>query len=153
MRRRGVLASALLACAGALAAGREPVLRQIDLPHNYYFREMYLPQLTNGPQYPVFSPDGRELVYSMAGSLWRQRTGDDRAVEITHGAGYDYQPDYTPDGKRIVFARYDGKGVELRELEIASRRESALTHGGDVNLEPRVSPDGRWLAFVSTTGS
>ena len=25
-------------------AAREPVLKQIDLPHNYYFREMYLPQ-------------------------------------------------------------------------------------------------------------
>jgi Tol biopolymer transport system component len=153
MRRGGVFAFALLACTGAWAAGREPVLKQIDLPHNYYFREMYLPQLTGGPQYPVFSPDGRELVYSMAGSLWRQRIGEDVATEITHGAGYDYQADFTPDGKRLVFARYDGKGVELRELDLASKHEIALTQGGDVNLEPRVSPDGQWLAFVSTAGS
>jgi Tol biopolymer transport system component len=154
MRRGGVFAfAALLACTGAWAAGREAVLKQIDLPHNYYFREMYLPQLTNSPQYPVFSPDGRELVYSLAGSLWRQRIGEDVATEITHGAGYDYQPDFTPDGKRIVFARYDGKGIELRELDLASKRESALTQGGDVNLEPRVSPDGKWLAYVSTAGS
>lgn len=153
MRRGGVFAFALLACTGALAAGREPVLKQVDLPHNYYFREMYLPQLTNGPQYPVFSPDGRELVYSMAGSLWRQRIGEDIASEITHGAGYDYQADFTPDGKRLVFARYDGKGVELRELDLASKRETALTQGSDVNLEPRVSPDGHWLAYVSTAGS
>ena len=41
-------ASAALALAVATAAfaQREPVLKQIDLPHNYYFREMYLPQLT-----------------------------------------------------------------------------------------------------------
>jgi len=143
----------LAAATQAVAAGREPVLKQIDLPHNYYFREMYLPQLTNGPQYPVFSPDGRELVYSMAGSLWRQRIGEDVASEITHGAGYDYQPDWSPDGSRIVFARYDGKGIELRELELDNGKESALTTGGDVNLEPRISPDGRWLAFVSTAGS
>src|SRR4249919_42375 len=115
--RAGVLLASLLACAAVSGAGREAVLKQIDLPHNYYFREMYLPQLTSGPQYPVFSPDGSELVYSMAGSLWRQRIGDGTATEITHGAGYDYQPDWTPDGKRIVFARYDGKGIELRELE------------------------------------
>ncbi len=30
-------------------AERLPVLPQIDLPHPYYFREMYLPQLTSGP--------------------------------------------------------------------------------------------------------
>ena len=153
MRAGLALLLSLVVGANALAAGREPVLKQIDLPHNYYFREMYLPQLTNSPQYPVFSPDGRELVYSMAGSLWRQRIGEDVATEITHGAGYDYQPDFTPDGKRLVFARYDGKGVELRELDLASKRETALTQGGDVNLEPRVSPDGQWLAFVSTAGS
>ena len=38
---------------------------QIQLPHNYYYREMYLPQLTSGPSALTFSPDGKELVYSM----------------------------------------------------------------------------------------
>ena len=31
------------------AAGREPVLKQIGVPHSYYYREMYLPQPTTGP--------------------------------------------------------------------------------------------------------
>ncbi|MEQ9561138.1 MAG: hypothetical protein RLN69_01360, partial [Woeseiaceae bacterium] len=30
-------------------ADREPVLKQIAVPHDYYFREMYLPQTTTGP--------------------------------------------------------------------------------------------------------
>ena len=153
---RGVAIAVLLlagAGAGAHAAGREPVLKQIDLPHNYYFREMYLPQLTSGPQYPAWSPDGSELVYSMAGSLWRQRIGSAEARELTHGPDYDFQPDWSPDGRRIVFVRYAKDAVELVELELASGRERALSHGGAVNLEPRHSPDGRWLAFVSTQGS
>jgi TolB protein len=32
-----------------MVAQRDPVLKQIDLPHSYYYREMYLPQLTTGP--------------------------------------------------------------------------------------------------------
>ena len=46
MRRRIhlVAALALLAVAGGAAAERRPVLEQIDLPHSYYYREMYLPQ-------------------------------------------------------------------------------------------------------------
>ena len=51
-------------------AQREPVLKQIDLPHAYYYREMYLPQLTTGPSAAAWSPDSRTLIYSMAGSLW-----------------------------------------------------------------------------------
>jgi Tol biopolymer transport system component len=151
--RAGMLLASLLACDAACGAGREAVLRQVDLPHNYYFREMYLPQLTSGPQYPVFSPDGTEVVYSMAGSLWRQRIGSGEAREITHGEGYDYQPDWSPDGKRIVFARYAKDAVELWQLELASGRTGALTDNHGVNLEPRYSPDGRRIAFVSTDGS
>src|SRR5712675_3795611 len=56
-------------------AARLPVLKQIDLPHPYYFREMYLPQLTAGPSSLAWSPDSQELIYSMAGSLWRQKLG------------------------------------------------------------------------------
>ena len=56
-------------------AQREPVLKQIDLPHPYYFREMYLPQLTTGPSAEAWSPDSYSLVYSMAGSLSRENNG------------------------------------------------------------------------------
>ena len=55
---------------GPVAAQREPVLRQIKVPHAYYYREMYLPQLTSGPSGVTWSPDGQELIYSMQGSLW-----------------------------------------------------------------------------------
>jgi TolB protein len=41
--------TALVFLAAPLAAQREPVLKQIKVPHNYYYREMYLPQLTTGP--------------------------------------------------------------------------------------------------------
>lgn len=79
---------------GSLAsAQREPVLKQINVPHSYYYREMYLPQATSGPSSVAWSPDGKELVYSMQGSLWRQRVGTTVAVQLTDGPGYDYQPD------------------------------------------------------------
>jgi len=41
-------------------AQRKPVLPQIDLPHPYYYREMYLPQLTSGPISVAWSPDSKE---------------------------------------------------------------------------------------------
>ena len=39
----------LLGAAAPAQAGREPVLKQVDLPHSYYWRELYIPQLTTGP--------------------------------------------------------------------------------------------------------
>jgi hypothetical protein len=134
--------------------GREPVLKQVDLPHSYYWRELYLPQLTSGPSSVSFAPDGNTLVYSMGGSLWRQRIGKDLAEELTHpDAAYDYQPDVAPDGRGVVFVRYDGDSMELWRLDMESGREQPLTVGGAVNVEPRLSPDGARLAWVSTEGT
>src|SRR5580765_3131458 len=84
----------VLGLAAQAEAGREPVLKQVDLPHSYYWRELYLPQLTTGPSSVSFTPDGKALIYSMGGSLWRQSIGSDEAIELTHPRGaYDYQPD------------------------------------------------------------
>jgi hypothetical protein len=104
----------LFGAVGAVAAGREPVLKQVDLPHSYYWRELYIPQLTTGPSSLSFMPDGRALIYSMGGSLWRQAIGSDEATELTHPlAAYDYQPDVAPTGNAVVFSRYNGSAIEL----------------------------------------
>jgi TolB protein len=141
----------LLISCSALLAQREPVLKQIDLPHSYYYREMYLPQLTTGPSAAAWSPDSKTLVYSMAGSLWRQELGSETATQLTSGPGYDYQPDWSHDGRWIVFARYDHDAVELWSLEVQTGQVRQITSGGAVNVEPRFSPDGTRLAFVSTS--
>lgn len=154
MPRRLTALLALILLAGAAQAAREPVLKQVDLPHSYYWRELYLPQLTTGPSSATFLPDGDTLIYSMGGSLWRQRLDDATATELTHPArAYDYQPDAARDGRSVVFVRYDGNAIELWRLDLASGREQRLTTGGAVNVEPRLSPDGKRIAWVSTQGS
>src|SRR5213595_422745 len=95
----------------AAFAEREAVLRQVALPHTYYWRELYIPQLTTGPSSVAFVPDGRALIYCMNGSLWRQAIGSEDAVELTHPrAAYDYQPDVATDSGSAVFTRYNGIG-------------------------------------------
>jgi len=127
------------------------VLKQIDLPHPYYYREMYLPQLTTGPSAAAWSPDSRALIYSMSGSLWRQDVNSTIAEQLTAGPGYDYQPDWSADGRWVAFARYDHDAVELWLLDLRDGRTRQLTSGKAVNLEPRFSPDGKRLAFVSSS--
>ena len=149
--RSWVLGLLVCAVSSFLFAQREPVLKQIDLPHAYYFREMYLPQLTTGPSSVAWAPDSRALVYSMAGSLWRQEVGSSVAEQLTAGPGYDYQPDWSTDGRSIVYTTYNNDAMELQVLDVASGQSHPLTHGGAVNLEPRFSPDGKRIVFVSTS--
>jgi TolB protein len=150
-----VLMGLTLPCLPAMAQ-RDPVLKQIDLPHRYYYREMYLPQLTTGPSAAAWTPDSRSLVYSMAGSLWRQEVDSERAQELTAGPGYDYQPDCSSDGRWVVYVKYDRDAMELWALDLnpagtESGKARQLTTGGAVNVDPRFSPDGKRIAFVSTS--
>lgn len=132
------------------AAQRRPVLPQIDEPHPYYYRELYLPQLTSGPNSLTWSPDSKELIYSMAGSLWRQKLDSTEATQLTDGPGYDYQPDWSPDGKAAVYVSYQKDAMELWLLDLTTGKSQQLTNGGAVNVEPRWSPDGKRLVWVST---
>jgi len=121
----GLVVCAVLFPLPASAVGpRKPVLPQIDLPHPYYYREMYVPQLTSGPGAAAWSPDGQWLVYAMQGFLWRQRV--DRAAasvaeQLTDSDGTDHQPDWSPDGQRVVFVRYDGNSSRRTRLNVSSR--------------------------------
>jgi TolB protein len=144
--------AALLLGVAAFAAppGREKVLKQIRIPHHYYYREMYLPQATSGVGSPAWSPDGKELAVSIEGSLWRVDPATGVARQLTSGPGYDYQPDWSPDGRLLAYASYRDDALELRVLDLGSGRTWPLTDNRAVNLEPRWSPDGRRLAFVST---
>jgi TolB protein len=145
-----IVVLALVCLPTLLPAQRDPVLKQIDLPHPYYYREMYLPQLTTGASSVAWLPDSRTVVYSMAGSLWRQRIGTEEAEQLTDGPGYDYQPDCSRDGKWLVFTKYDHDALELWALNLENNGVHQLTRGGTVNVEPRFSPDGKRIAFVST---
>ena len=131
-------------------AQRRPVLPQIDEPHPYYYRELYLPQLTSGPSSLTWGPDSNELIYSMAGSLWRQKLDSETATQLTDGPGYDYQPDWSPDGKSVVYVSYQKDAIELWLLDLTTGKSTQLTTGGAVNLEPRWSPNGKKIVWVST---
>jgi TolB protein len=131
-------------------AQRRAVLPQIDEPHPYYYRELYLPQLTNGPSSLTWGPDSEELIYSMAGLLWRQKLDSTEAVQLTDGPGYGYQPDWSPDGKSVVYVSYQKDAMELWLLDLESGKSHQLTSEGAVNVEPRWSPDGKKIVWVST---
>ncbi len=139
--------------AAASFAQRVPLLPQIDLPHSYYYRELYFPQLTSGPSSAAWMPDGKSLVYSMAGSLWMQTLDGETAQQLTDDVGYDYQPDVSPDGNRILFVRYSGVSLDIMLYDVQSKKPIMLTDGKSVSLEPRWSPDGAHIAFVTTMNS
>ena len=122
-------------------------------------------QLTDGPGYSEaadYSPDGTTIVFdrspvhdeddpTFTTSLWTMGVdgGDAHQVVLGDGGGFDYEPEFSPDGGRIVFARYDAES-DTSAAFVAQADGTAvtqLTPFVHFTEHPRWSSDGAMIIY------
>lgn len=55
-------------------------------------------------RYPAISPDGKEIVFSYKGDLYKVASSGGTALPLTLHEAHDYMPVWSKDGKQIAFA-------------------------------------------------
>jgi TolB protein len=98
-------------------------------------------------------------VSSFNGELFRVRvdgTGTKR-LTFTKGSdgvlGDDGMPDFSPNGRRIVFTSNRDRNAEIYVMNADGSRQTRLTHTRADDFTPRFSPDGRRIAFTALPGT
>jgi Tol biopolymer transport system component/C-terminal processing protease CtpA/Prc len=94
-------------------------------------------------RYPAISPDGKTIVFTYKGDLYRVAAAGGTAVPLTVHQAHDFMPVWSHDGKQIAFAsdRYGNfdifvipaGGGEARRLTFHSAPEYPYTFTGDDN--------------------
>ena len=118
---------------------------------NYMFNYYFPPAPSSTPWAPAWAPDGRSIAVAMSGSIWKVDPKNGVADELTYSPKYHSSPDWSPDGKWIIYTADDGgKTIQLEILNVETNEVRSLTNDDFIYTDPVFSPGGSQIAYVST---
>jgi len=136
-----------------------------------------LDRLTNVRGYDAeasYSPDGQWIVFSSTrqaydhrlsaaeqkqletdpsyfGEIYVMRSSGSDLKRLTRVAGYDGGPFFSPDGKRIIWRRFDEQGLiaDVWTMNPDGSDQIQITRFGAMSWAPYIHPSSRYILFAS----
>ena len=99
---------------------------------------------------PRLTPDGKSVIFTAAGYLWRQSISGGAAQRLLDTSGFEWGPAaLSPDGKRLAYQLSEGDTQQLRIVDLATGQSSTLVSEDRTGrYEPAWSPDGTKLVYT-----
>jgi eukaryotic-like serine/threonine-protein kinase len=114
--------------------------------------ERWLTHGTSVDRQPIYSPDGRSLVFSSNRSgnidLWRLSSETGSLKRLTKHPADDWDPAFSPDGRLLVWSSNRSEGLEIFVADADGHNPRQLTHGASAE-NPTVTADGQWVIYSS----
>ena len=102
---------------------------------------------------PVVSRDGTRIAFRAVGALWLLNVGDARPQRIVADGYFNSDPDFSPDGRSLVYSSDRAGDADLWLYDLASGTQRRLTALPGAQITPRFSPDGSRVAYQDHNGA
>ena len=107
---------------------------------------------------PLWSPDGRYVVFSSPEGMWWTRTdAAGKPHSLTRSTLPQWPSSFTPDGKRLVFSELNTAGGLIQTVlldggsgDLRANKPEPFLQTSSAQPFPALSPDGRWLAYADS---
>jgi tricorn protease len=99
--------------------------------------------------HPAVSPDGRTVVFSFEGDLWKVPVTGGTAVRITAMEGVESHPRFSPDGSRLAFTGRQDGNAHVYIVPVDGGEIRRLTYYDGENLVNSWSWDSQTIYFSS----
>ncbi|MHC4993502.1 MAG: CehA/McbA family metallohydrolase [Planctomycetota bacterium] len=97
-----------------------------------------------GGLHPRVSPDGKQIVLSWRGAIWRMSIEGGTLTRLTQGEGFAVEPCWSPDGQHIVYLKTKNFGGGLlQRIRASDGQPFGLPKPAPANGKMYWHPDGR----------
>lgn len=100
-------------------------------------------------RYPAISPDGKEIVFSYKGDLFKVKSEGGTATPLTLHEAHDFMPVWSPDGKKIAFASDRFGNFDVFVIPSEGGEANRLTYHSANDFPWDFTPDGKQVIFSS----
>ena len=98
------------------------------------------------------SSDGKTIAFDLLGDIYTMPITGGKATAFTRGMGFDAQPRFSPDAKKIVYVSDRSGGYNLWTISVDKRDTVQITTGNTNTYEsPIWTTDGKYI--IATRGS
>lgn len=98
-------------------------------------------------RYPALSPDGKTIVFSFKGDLYKVPSSGGDAIPITLNEAYDYMPVWSRDGKWIAFASDRYGNFDVFIMPSTGGEAKRLTYNSANDYPYDFTPDNKSVLF------
>ena len=98
---------------------------------------------------PCLTPDGRTVIFSYEGDLWKAGIKDGQATRLTAMEGYESNARVSPDGKWIAFTGTQFGNADIFLMPLEGGEVKQLTFYSGVDIVSSWSWDSKYIYFSS----
>ena len=103
----------------------------------------------------IWTPEGKILYASDASGaadVWEMEADGTGQKQLTAGAGRNYAPAVSPDGRYVFFHSNRSGGWQIWRMDRDGSNSTQMTTDKEESNWPEVSPDGKWVLYQHTSG-
>lgn len=106
-------------------------------------------------RHAITSPDGKTLLFSAVGYLWKKELPNGTPVRLTNQAdAFEFEPVFSPDNKKLLYVTWnDTATAAIWEYEFKKGKNKKITTEKGIFREPAYSPDGKKIVYRKEHGN
>lgn len=100
------------------------------------------------------SPDGKTLVFSALGQLWKKQLPDGKTERLTKSTDFEFEPSFSADGQELLYVTWNDENLgAIWKYELKTGKTLRLSTEKAIYRQPAFSGDKKQIVYRKESGN